>query len=308
MRLLITGGAGFVGASLVRFLSTEYPAIEVISPSHENDGFDIRDTSVVSELVARTRPTSVIHLAAIAAPAEAKASPRLAWDVNLLGTLNVADAIKRHAPDAKLIFAGSSESYGGTFKEAQGRPVSENAPLLPQTVYAATKASADLMLGQMAIDGLNVVRFRPFNHTGPGQTDKFVIPAFARQIAEAVAGKRPKFIEVGNLDAARDFIDVRDVVRAYATAALEPVPLASGRVYNLASGKPVAIGELLQRLIDLSGAEVEIRVDPDRLRPNDVPVACGDASAALTDLGWSPRIPIDQTLTDVMNYWKEQAA
>ncbi len=307
-RVLITGGSGFVGTALTRLLATDHPECEVHALGHESRSFDICDHALVADLVQRIRPTAVVHLAAIAAPAEAKASPRRAWNVNLMGTLNVAEAIQRHAPDARLVFAGSSESYGAYFKTADGRPVREDAPLLPQTVYAATKASADLMLAQMAMDGLDVVRFRPFNHTGPGQADQFVVPAFARQVAEAAAGKRPRVIEVGNLDAARDFLDVRDVVRAYAKAALEPASSLSGNVYNLASGKPIAIRAILDRLIALSGVEVDVKTDPSRLRKNEIPVACGDASAAYADMGWRPAIPLEQTLHDVFDYWKERAA
>lgn len=302
-RLLITGGSGFVGGALADLLAADYPQCTVHLVGHRVGGFDICDDASVSELVNRIRPTAVVHLAAIASPLEAKEEPRRAWDVNLIGTLNVAGAIRRHVPDARLIFAGSAESYGSSFREANGRPVPERSPLLPETVYAATKASADLMLAQMARDGLNVVRFRPFNHTGPGQTDKFVVPSFARQIANIAKGQHPNIIEVGNIDVARDFIDVRDVVRAYAKAALELECPGVGKVYNLSSGKPRTIRSILEMLIEFSGVELEVRIAQSKLRPDEVLVVCGDAEAAWNDLGWAPVIPMEQTVADVFNYW-----
>lgn len=300
---MITGGSGFVAGALADLLAAEYPQCSVHSVGHSAGGFDIRDHASVAELVNHVQPTAVMHLAAIASPLEAREAPRRAWDINLIGTLNVAEAILRYAPKARLIFAGSSESYGSYFREANGRPVAERSPLLPETVYAATKASADLMLGQMARDGLNVVRFRPFNHTGPRQTDKFVVPAFARQIASIARGRHPNIIEVGNIDVARDFIDVRDVVRAYAEAALGLEYPGVGKVYNLCSGKPRTIRSILQLLKEISGVELEVRIAQSKLRPDEVPVVCGDAEAAWKDLGWVPVIPIEQTVADVFNYW-----
>ena len=155
----------------------------------------------------------MVHLAAIPTIAGAVADPAAAWRVNVMGTLDLARAIHQYAPECTLIFAGSAEAYGATAR--QGVPLKETDPLQPLNEYAATKAAADLALGALAANGLRVIRFRPFNHTGPGQTDEFVVPAFASQIARIEKGAQPPVMMVGNLDAQRDFLDVRDVVDAY---------------------------------------------------------------------------------------------
>lgn len=292
---------------LVKHLETSYPDCEIVSPPEvagDVRPLDIRQADAVAASIRAAKPTAVVHLAAIASPSEARAAPRDAWEVNAMGTLNLAEAVMRHAPDARFIFVGSSESYGGSFIEAT-EPLTENAPLRPRSVYAATKAAADLMIGQMTYDGLRAVRFRPFNHTGPGQSDTYVVPSFARKVAEIASGTHAAVVDVGNLDAERDFLDVRDVVRAYAIAATgRELPEGREQVFNLASGTSQRIGSILEKLIALSGQEIEVRADPAKLRPNDTPRTAGNASAARDLLGWEPAIPFDKTLADVYNYWR----
>ena len=301
-RILVTGGKGFVGSHLTAaFASGIYGECELIGLDRDGgDGVDIRDMDAVAGMVRNVRPTAVVHLAALAAPAEADRSRRQAWDTNVIGTFNLADAVMRHAPEARFIQVGSSESYGASFFGSSA-PLDENANLRPATVYAATKAAADAMIGQMARDGLRAVRFRPFNHTGPGQKASYVVPAFASQIAKMVVAGGESSISVGNLDVYRDFSDVRDIVRAYAIAATTDFAEASGveQVFNLATGRPRAVREILQHLIALSGRSIEIVVDPDRVRPNEMPFAVGDASRAASVLGWRPALPFEATLADV---------
>lgn len=306
-RIFLTGSTGFVGAALVQLLKASYSNCEIVSlgeiAGHARP-LDIRDADAVEESIREVKPTAIVHLAAIASPSEARASPREAWGVNVMGTLNLAEAVLRHAPEARFIFVGSSESYGGSFIDAAA-PLTEDAALRPRSVYAATKAAADLMIGQMAHDGLKAVRFRPFNHTGPGQSDTYVVSSFARQVAEVASGRRVPVINVGNLGAERDFLDVRDVVRAYAIAATgSELPEGREQVFNLASGRSQRIGTILEKLIALSGREIEVRADPAKLRPNDIPITAGDASAARNILGWEPAIPFDKTLADVYNFWR----
>lgn len=263
----------------------------------------LTDYAYVRHRMQEIRPFSVIHLAAIAAPSEAVKDSRRAFDVNLGGTLNIAESILRDSPNTRLIFAGSSESYGRSFNRSN-IPVQEEMALEPNTLYGVTKASADMLLAQMAGIGLDVVRFRPFNHTGPGQSEMYVVSSFARQIARIENGLQPAAIDVGNLEALRDFLDVRDVVEAYVSAATREKPLPQGIALNLASGEARRIGDILSDLRSMSTFEIAVRHDAARMRASDTPLAVGDRRRALEYLGWHPAIRWTDTLRDVLQFWR----
>lgn len=306
-RLLVTGLPGFVGSVLAKRVEErpDAPEITLVGLNTPDEPMiDIRDAHAAAAVIARLRPTAVIHLAAIASPRDAASDPAEAWAVNVIGTFNLAHAVRSHAPEARFIFAGSSEAYGAAFAEHPS-PLREDAAFQPMSVYGATKAAADLMLGQMAREGLAATRFRPFNHTGPGQAPAYVVSAFARQIVRIERGWQEPVMKVGNLDARRDFLDVRDVVDAYLAAALDADPVPGA--FNLATGSPVAIDKILKTLIDLSPSRIDVEPDFALQRRNEIPVVSGDASSARRAFNWKPSIPLAKTLSDVLDHWRRVA-
>jgi GDP-4-dehydro-6-deoxy-D-mannose reductase len=208
------------------------------------------------------------------------------------------------APSCQLIFASSAEIYGASFRS--GSPLDETALLAPMNTYAASKAAADLALGAMVEQGLRVVRLRLFNHTGPGQAETFVAPAFARQIALIEAGRQPPVLHAGALNRLRDFVDVRDVCQAYVACLREAPRMAPGTIVNIASGAPRRIGDILDALLEMAGLRVKIVTDNALQRRSEIVSASGNAARAYQVLGWTPTVPWTQTLTDVLADWRKQ--
>jgi GDP-4-dehydro-6-deoxy-D-mannose reductase len=313
--VLITGASGFVGHYVVRALveagygSQQLVALvrdegEAVAGVDQIAAVDITNEAQVGALIKRVKPRALIHLAAIAAPSEAEIDPELAWAVNVEGTRNLAEAMQSHASDGRFIFAGSSEAYGESFNQIEG-PVSEAAPLQPMSIYAETKAAADTLLGEMRGDGLEIIRFRAFNHTGPGQSEVYVVPGFARQVARLEAGLQEPAISVGNLDAERDFLDVRQVAHVYAHALDIPFEGGVEHVYNLASGKTRSIQSILDWFADRARVEVDVIRDPARVKPNDVPKIAADTGRLQSLFTVMPEIAFEQTLADVLDDWRE---
>jgi GDP-4-dehydro-6-deoxy-D-mannose reductase len=293
MKILVTGAEGFVGRHLMPRLAADFPAATVLASD-----FDVTGGAAVARFFADFRPDVCVHLAAVSAIGAAGADPARAWAVNFQGSLNVAEAILAHAPDCRMIFISSAEVYGATFNA--GSALDESAALAPLNLYAETKAAAEGALSALCERGLKLLRLRPFNHTGPGQSEAFVVPAFAAQIARIEAGVNPPVMQVGSLTPERDFMDVRDVCRAYSLAVRRFDELPGNTVMNIASGTPVRIGAILDLLLAQARCEISVAEDPARLRKVEIPRAVGDASHAATALGWRTEIALQETLDNVL--------
>jgi GDP-4-dehydro-6-deoxy-D-mannose reductase len=306
IRLLVTGANGFVGRHVLA-AAQGVPGIDVQATARiacsEADGthfvgLDVENHAATRAVLRDYRPTHVLHLAGISSPVPGAGDARGIWQTNVTATIGLASAILTETPKTWLMFAGSGLVYGATARDVAS--LDEAALLAPSNAYAATKAAADLGLGAMAASGLNAIRFRPFNHTGAGQTEAFAVPSFAAQIARIEAGKAEPVIRVGDLSAERDFLDVSDVVDAYLGAIQRSEKLTSGTILNLASGVPRRMQAVLDGLLALSHTPIRVETDPARMRPGDIPRYVGDASAAKHVLGWSPQRPFAATLADVL--------
>jgi GDP-4-dehydro-6-deoxy-D-mannose reductase len=288
VRIWVTGAAGFVGRRLVaRLRAAGHTLIGV------DREVELTDRGRIARSLAAARADAVVHLAAMSWPAHAMREPERAARVNYLGTHAVLEAVREQAPRARVLLVTSGDVYGSSTEGA--RAFREDDLLAPGSPYGRSKACADLLGARYAGTGLDLVRVRPFNHTGPGQAAHFVAPAFARQVAAIAAGRAEPRLAVGNLASVRDFLDVDDVIDAY-ECLLDPA-VAPG-VYNVASGIGRRIGDLLDALIELAGARCEVVVDPERMRPTDY--AVGDATRMRETTGWQPRIPWRDTLSRLL--------
>jgi GDP-4-dehydro-6-deoxy-D-mannose reductase len=293
MQVFITGVAGFVGRRLQARLQTV--GARVIGTDLE---LDVADADRVADAVSAARPDAIVHLAAISFLPEAQANPRAVYRVNFLGAHSILEAARRISPGVRVLLVGSGHVYGAA---GPGAPAfDERSPLRPDSPYAWSKAAADLLGGGYADRGVDVVRVRPFNHTGRGRPERFVESSFARQIAEIEAGLRPPRIAVGNLDAVRDFLDVEDVVDAYVRLLDPEVP---GGPYNVASGRGISVRELLDALLAHTSIRPEVKIDQDRWRPADTSVGSSGRLAEAT--GWAPTIPLRETLRCLLDGWRE---
>lgn len=308
-RVLLTGGRGFVGQHLADALARLRPQWELTicgGPGDQGPSLDVADEQAVTELVYRVHPTITVHLAAVSAVTASIAAPRAAWSVNLGGTLNLVTALLQHSPRCRLLYISSAEVYGRSLMD--GRPAEETTLLEPTNPYAASKAAADILVRQSAADGLFTTIARPFNHTGPGQSEAFAAPAFAAQIARIEAGLQLPMIRVGDLDAERDFLDVSDVVAAY-LALMEAADIVEpGEVFNIASGQALRIGDLLEILLGAARTKIQVETDPARVRHSPIRRVVGDAGKLKARLGWAPQRPFRQTLLSLLEEQRRRIA
>lgn len=315
MKVLITGLTGFVGPYVAAEVARRDSSAEIFGlvwapPDEETARHlpaairsltgDVTDVESLRTAVRAARPDLVFHLAAASSVAASWSKPGEAFEVNAVGTLNLLEAIRDFAPGAMTVIASSAEIYGGAADD--DHPLTETSPYRPASPYAASKAAQDLLSATFSeAHGLRVARLRLFNQTGPGRPPHFVASSFARQIARIEAGDQPAEIKVGNLEARRDFVDVRDAARAYWVVAQEGVP---GAAYNVCSGHAVSMSSLLENLLSQSECSVAVVPDPERMRPADTPLLVGDPTLFRKTTGWVAEIPIERTLADLLEWWR----
>ena len=311
MRVLITGAAGFVGRHLAAQLIAEdrHQVWGLVRPDRDTAGLDpricliradLQQRDLVDQALAEVRPETIYHLASQSSVARSLKDPLPTIVNNVVGQVNLLEGCANQARDARILVIGSNEEYGLTRPDEL--PIRETKELRPISPYAVSKMTQDMLGHQYFVThGLQVIRVRPFVHTGPGQASTFVTPAFARQLAEMEAGLREHNMRVGFLDGQRDFTDVRDVARGYRLLVKRGTP---GEVYNLGTGQPRSIRSILDGLLALTTVRPVVETDPALIRPLEVPVQYPDCSRLHAATGWKPEIPFEQTLHDVLEDWR----
>ncbi len=305
--VLVTGASGFAGSHLVQHLSSSHdvagwarstPPPEVARLARWQR-VDLRDRDAVDAAIRELQPAAIFHCAGLPQVAESWVDTAAPLAANVLGTHRLLEAVRLNRVACRILVVGSAHVYAPS-----ALPIAEDHPLGPASPYALSKlAQEQLALRTVAEDGLQVIVTRSFNHTGPRQAPSFMAPSMARQIAAIERGAREPVIRVGNLDAQRDLLDVRDVVRAYARLLTAGTP---GTVYNVASGVGRPVRAVLEALLARARVPIRVETDTARLRANDIPVLIGDATRLRHATGWNPEIPFEQTLDDLLDYWRGQ--
>ncbi len=296
MRVFVTGARGFVGGHLVPRLVEQ--GFEVTATDRD---LDVTDRTAVAGRLKLAQPEAIVHLASQSSVAASAVDPEATHSINYGGARSVLEAALRCGSQPRVLLIGSAEQYGTSSPDSP--PLTEDAPLAPASAYARSKAEAEALGTAFAERGLEVVRVRAFGHSGPGQSDTFVLSNFARQTAEIEAGRREPVLRVGNLASVRDFLDVDDVVEAYLRLLDRDVP---AEIYNVASGVGTPLRDLLDTLLGLAHQRPLIECDPERLRAPDYLV--GDASRLRAATGWRPAVPIERMLERLLDDWRRKVA
>ena len=316
MKVLITGITGMAGSHLADYLINQ-PGVEIVGTlrwrskteniEHLRDRVnfiecELKDPFSVKSLITQSKPDVIFHLAAQSFVPTSWNSPQDTLVNNILSEVNIFEAVRQTDIDPVIQIACSSEEYGLVYPNEV--PITENNPIRPLSPYAVSKVSQEYLAYQYHKSyGLKTIVTRTFNHTGPRRGQVFVTSNFARQVVEIEKGLKDPVLEVGNLSAKRDFTDVRDTVRGYWLAVTNGVP---GEVYQICSGKAYSIQEVIDILISLTKVKIEVRQDPARMRPSDVPILLGSYEKFREQTGWKPEIPFEQTLRDLLDYWRER--
>ncbi len=308
MKALIIGGAGFVGNYLIDHLyKCGWSVIATKMPNQIIDymGIDICNLNILNKdniinLLEETRPQYIFHLAAQSSVALSWENPHLTIDVNIQGSVNVLESLRHLSYKPRILLIGSGEEYGSI--NMSEIPLVESTPQRPSNIYAATKCFQN-MIGKIYTDSYNleIMMVRAFNHIGPMQSPSFVVSDFCKQVSEIEKGMKEPTIKVGNLNVKRDFTDVRDVVRAYFLLIQNG---KKGESYNVGSGKAIEINTILQRILSLSTCTISIYKDEKKIRPSDTPIIEANITKLQECTGWSASIPLDQTISDTLNYWR----
>ncbi len=314
-KVLITGVSGFAGAFLAEYLQafqkyqifgtflaeSSLEALNHLKSKLTLEKIDLIDAPKVDNLIKKVKPDQIFHLAALTSPADSFRHPREVISNNITAQINILEGAKNHLPkNSKILIVSSAEVYG--LVNPQDLPISEKVELRPASPYAVSKITQDYLgLQYFLAYKLNIIRVRPFNHIGPRQSSNFVVSAFARRIAEIEKGRIKPVLKVGNLNSKRDLTDVRDMVVAYSLSIEKG---RSGEVYNIGSGRSYKIENILNKLLDLANMRIKVEVDPSLLRPKDTPELLCDNQKFVETTGWQPTIPIEKTLKDTLDYWR----
>jgi len=314
LRILLTGATGFVGPLLGEAILRTFPDVQLLAvggrslPSIAGSTATLSplDSIAEAERLVQFRPDVVVHLAALSSVAAADANGPAIMGFNLGGTMRLARALRGTSQKPAFIFASSGEVYGSSFTNGV---VDEDTPLRPGNAYARSKAAAEYALTDLMGDCGPVILLRLFNHTGPGQDERFVVPSFAAQIARIEKGQQTAGVRVGNLAAERDFLDVADVVDAYIAVIRAAGSMPTGpSVFNVCSSSAVSIQSILDGLISLSRANIQVSTDPGRMRASDIPKTLASSERFRKRFGWTPKSSIQASLPNVLNYWRGKVA